>query len=191
MNSGRRVTLLVLLLLSPGLQAHLLKVFAFADGNRIVGSAYFVGGAKASGATITVRTHSGQVLAGLHPDADGRFSYIATARIDHVIVAATGDGHRAQWTVRADELPSDLPAPAGSVGAPAPNPEPATPVRPPAPDPEAHLAGLVERAVARQIRPLREELQAYLDRIWMHDVLGGLGYILGLTGVVMWWRGRP
>ncbi len=190
MNSVRTAVLLGLLLPSPLLQAHLLKVFASAEGSRIDGSAYFVGGTKASGATITVRTPSGRVLAVLHPDADGQFSYTATTRADHVIVADTGDGHRAQWTVRADELAGVLPAPAGNVENPQPHPEPAKPAAAPPPDTEAHLVVVVERAVARQVRPLREELQAYQDRIWMHDVLGGLGYILGLAGLVMWWRGR-
>jgi nickel transport protein len=49
---------------------------------------------------------------------------------------------------------------------------------------------LVERAVARQIRPLREALEAERSRARLHDILGGLGYIAGLAGLALWWRSR-
>jgi nickel transport protein len=48
----------------------------------------------------------------------------------------------------------------------------------------------VERAVARQIRPLREALEAERSRARLHDILGGLGYIAGLAGLALWWRSR-
>ena len=57
--------------------------------------------------------------------------------------------------------------------------------------PEADLARLVEQAVARQVRPLREELLACQEQTRFRDVLGGLGYILGLAGLAAWWRVRP
>jgi nickel transport protein len=49
---------------------------------------------------------------------------------------------------------------------------------------------MIERAVARQVRPLREELMAAQDQARLHDILGGIGYILGLTGIALWWRAR-
>jgi nickel transport protein len=49
---------------------------------------------------------------------------------------------------------------------------------------------MVEQAVARQVRPLREQLIAHQDRIRLQDLLGGIGYILGLAGLVLWWRSR-
>jgi nickel transport protein len=42
---------------------------------------------------------------------------------------------------------------------------------------------MIERAVARQVGPLREQLAGYEDTVRRHDVLGGLGYILGITGI--------
>jgi nickel transport protein len=55
---------------------------------------------------------------------------------------------------------------------------------------EADLAVLVEQAVARQIRPLREELAGAQGQASLRDVLGGVGYILGLAGLLAWWRSR-
>jgi nickel transport protein len=186
----------VILLLGAGTigeaLAHQLRVFAFADGARITGSAYFAGGGAATGARIEVRDDSGALLAELTPDATGHFAYLAQAAIDHRILAISGDGHRAEWRVAADEL----------IGAPrvaAEQPESAldVPTAQTAPAATPLQAGLdpaleaaIERAVARQIRPLREQLIAAEERTRLRDILGGFGYILGLTGLALWWRSR-
>ncbi|MBF0623499.1 MAG: carboxypeptidase regulatory-like domain-containing protein [Magnetococcales bacterium] len=51
---------------------------------------------------------------------------------------------------------------------------------------EQCLSELVEKAVARQVKPLRQRLQALETAVRFQDVLGGLGYILGLTGLGLW-----
>jgi hypothetical protein len=56
--------------------------------------------------------------------------------------------------------------------------------------PDPALEAAIERAVARQIGPLREQLLAAQERVLLRDVLGGLGYILGLTGLALWWTSR-
>ena len=193
-------------LLSPlPAAAHKLKVFATADGDRIQGSAYFAGGSPAAGATILIQDAEGAVLAHLSPDKDGHFSYQAQTGRDHVVVARTDDGHEARWRIGADELAAALARP-GALTQASPAPEPASSgalpqdtttaptTRPPATTPGVELgAGLdprvlaaIEQAVARQVRPLREELNAAQDQIRLHDILGGIGYILGLTGLALW-----
>jgi nickel transport protein len=185
--------LVVCLLLSAPLYAHRLKVFATAEGARIDGEAYFVGGGVAAGAVISVLDAKDRELARLTPDATGSFSYTATQRMDHKLVADTMDGHRASWTVRADELPLTLPLPpdakaataveSASSGEPQTSPSPSMPT-------DRELDFLVERAVARQVRPLREQLTAYGDQVRLHDILGGFGYIAGIAGLGLWWRSR-
>ena len=48
---------------------------------------------------------------------------------------------------------------------------------------QAELEAVVEAVVSRHVTPLREQLNAYEDRLRWRDVLGGIGYILGLTGL--------
>ena len=48
----------------------------------------------------------------------------------------------------------------------------------------------MEQAVARQIGPLRRELQASQQRARLSDIIGGIGLIFGIAGVVLWWRSR-
>ena len=86
--------------------------------------------------------------------------------------------HRAEWPVAAAEF--------ASGGAPAIPPDHGRPVE----RNDAALARLVEQAVARQLGPLRLELQQYADRVRLADLLGGIGFIFGLAGVALWWRSR-
>ncbi|MEJ2463762.1 MAG: hypothetical protein P8098_19340 [Candidatus Thiodiazotropha sp.] len=155
----RRFTLLLIcLLLSQPLFAHKLKVFATAEGERIVGQAYFVGG-----------------------DGAG-------------VVADSLDGHRAVWTLQADEFPSSLPRAEAAGSEPVPSvagtvtESDATTV--PTVPPQGVTEAALERAVARQIRPLREALQGYEEQVRLRDIIGGIGYIVGLAGLGLWWGRR-
>jgi nickel transport protein len=108
--------------------------------------------------------------------------------VDHRVVAETGDGHRAEWRVSAAELAPGFP------GVPSQTPEGgAGPGGAPSNGclAEVDLAAQIEQAVARQVRPLREDLLAAQGTAGLRDVLGGIGYILGLAGLLAWWQSRP
>ncbi|NEX20507.1 carboxypeptidase regulatory-like domain-containing protein [Thiorhodococcus mannitoliphagus] len=196
--------------------AHKLKVFASAVGDRIQGSAYFAGGAKASGATILIQDIAGQTLATLLPDENGSFNYVAREPGDYVVVAKSADGHQAEWRISAAELAPAFPqgsatgadqeidraGPAGEqsqIPSPPDTKEAAADKaastssgtdQPGSAPLDPRLVSAIELAVARQIRPLREQLAASADSARLTDVLGGIGYILGITGLALWWRSR-
>lgn len=147
---------------APAALAHKMKVFAAAEGDRISGYAYFGGGGRAIGARVAAEADGAPVYAGV-TDAEGRFAFPVSKRADHRIVVDGGDGHVGETVVPAAELP-----------------EAAAPVAAPA---TADLEALIEKAVARQVRPLREQLDAYEEKVRWHDVLGGLGVIVGVAGL--------
>ncbi|MEH6473164.1 MAG: hypothetical protein V7752_18155 [Halopseudomonas sp.] len=184
---------LLAVLLSTPVQAHLLKVFVYADGERLQGSVYFTGGVAAAGAQIRILGDNDALLAELSPDSQGEFGYTVSTRRDYRVVADTGDGHRAEWTVAADELVSDLSTAQAKLAA-APTvlgDEPSsTSNRSCSSLSDNELAALIERAVAAQVGPLRRELQAYGDRTRLADIVGGIGFIFGLAGTLLWWRSR-
>jgi nickel transport protein len=191
---GRWFGLALGLLLCLPLQAHKLKVFATAEGEKIIGQAYFVGGAGAGGAAIRITDTDGLVLAQPEPDAEGNFSYRVNRRMDYRVVADSRDGHLASWNLRADEFSSELPgeplteAPVtGGLAAPESAPS-ASPV--PSTASGALTLQQVEAAVARQIRPLREAMQAQEERVRLRDIVGGIGYIIGVAGLGLWWSSR-
>lgn len=179
--------MLVLTALSNTAHAHKLKVFAFAEGDRIEGTTYFVGGTPASGATVEVMSADDRLLATLVPDTDGDFSYEVEAHENHVIVANTRDGHVARWTVAAAEFTGQA---SGSSSQNVDNTT-STGTDDSATKPDNdELARLVEQAVAQQIQPLREQMVRNEDRVRLQDIIGGIGYIMGIFGVVVWWQQR-
>lgn len=195
---SRRAALagLVLLAALPA-SAHRLKVFATAEGRKISGYAYFPGGGRAVRVPVLATGPGGEELGRTTTDEKGCFSLEAKWRCDHTLVVETPDGHKATYRVEAAELPSDLP-PLGGAG------------RQGAPRPQGHGTGekgqpqvaagpvksgqvledAVARAVARELRPLREQLERYEAKRRLHDIIGGIGYILGISGVAFYLLAR-
>ena len=174
----RALLALFLLLLAAPAQAHKLKLFVTTEGPLILGDAYFSGGDKAQDVSGEVKGPDGTLAGKFTTGADGNFRFTAASRMDHIITVDGGDGHTATATILAAELPAALPA----------GPASASPIRaepPPSPEMDA-----VEAAVARQIRPLRQQLDAYEDKLRLHDILGGVGAIFGLFGVLAWVSAR-
>lgn len=189
---------LPLLCTSAVVFAHGLQVRAFADGSRIDGIVTDSSGRAVGGARVVIEDAAGSSLAELTTQLDGRFSYTARAAVDHVILVDGGDGHGARWKLSALELSGGFPGaspehrlhsedPYGTAAQDA-VPGSATSATPYSLNPGLEAA--IERAVGRQLRPLREELIAARDAARLRDVLGGIGYIFGLVGLVLWWRSR-
>lgn len=175
----RALFLLALLCAASPAWAHKIKLFATAEGTTIAGYAYFSGGGRAQEAAVAAAAAGRTVYQG-HTDDQGAFRFEATARADHRLTVDSGDGHVASFTIAAAELPESLPAgDSAMTAAPAAVP----PVFTAAPADDNRLAELVARAVARQVRPLREQLDAYEQTTRWRDALGGIGFIVGLGGL--------
>jgi len=180
-------------------EAHKLKAFASVEGASIIGYAYFSPGGRVHQATVTVLAPDGAEVARLATDDQGNFRFEATRRIDYRITVDGGDGHVASYTVPAGELPETLPgadgappltAPAAAVAtSPAPAAVSAAATAPPAcaagaePADLARLRAVIDQSVSHQLRPLREQIDGWQEKIALHDVLGGLGVIFGLGGL--------
>ncbi len=182
------LTALLLMTGTGGAEAHRLKAFATVEGSSINGSVYFAGMGAARGVDVKMLAPDGRLVAETTTDDQGKFAMTAPQRIDYRIVADTGDGHRAEFLVRAAEfsesLPLQDPAPVQSATGAAAGTAPVT-------TPSAsELEAVIDRAVARQIGLLREQLDASESQLRVRDILGGLGWIAGITGVVCWVASR-
>jgi len=49
---------------------------------------------------------------------------------------------------------------------------------------------MLEKAIAKQLKPLRREIQELKEKSGLRDILGGIGYIFGLLGLVAFLRER-
>lgn len=177
------LAVLALVMSTNPASAHKLKVFATAEGTDIAGSAYFAGGDKAAGVPGRILGADGSLVATFATGADGGFRQRVAVRMDHIIAVESEDGHIARFTIAAADFAGSLPdgPPEGKSESKS---EGKTAVSAP-----ADTAAL-EAAIARQIRPLREQLDAYESRIRLHDLMGGIGTIFGLFGCWAWLQSR-
>ncbi|MCW2274473.1 cobalamin biosynthesis protein CbiM [Rhodoblastus acidophilus] len=181
---SRRLAVALLIALSPATaSAHRLKVFVTAENGALGGYAFFVGGGRPEGADFVVKDGGREVFRG-KTDAHGGFAWRPEAPGDFSVTVDAGDGHWAEAVITADRLGGVAPPTVAN----------ATPLAQPAPvcapnDPDS-LAKLVEaqvdRAVARQVRPLLEAYALAEARVRFNDVMGGVGMIVGLAGAGFW-----
>jgi nickel transport protein len=183
---------LLLLVLAAGFPsaawAHKLNVFAHVEGTQIQGRAYFPGKVPAREIQVTAVAPDGRELGRTKTDQDGRFVLAVRERCETKIVAAGDDGHGAEFILHAAEMPAELPrtVPAeAEAGGPPPAPPAAGQPLPPG----HNVAGQIE-ALRAQVVELREQVYDYEQRLRLRDVLGGLGYILGLAGLACYLLSR-
>jgi nickel transport protein len=168
---------LILLLAATPAWAHKFRLFATVEGQAVHGQAYFSGGSHPQGVAVLLLDGKGETVGQGETDADGRFTVTlpATLSADGYRLLAKVDGHQAQWVL--DGLPmaeTQVLAPQGGGNGP-----------------DDLALATVERAVARQITPLRAQVDALQNTIRLHDILGGLGWLVGVAGLFSWWRSRP
>ena len=166
--------------------AHRLNVFAAWDGARLSGEAYFTGGARAGGIAIRAVASDGKVLAQTRSEKNGGFALppfaVAAVEADVDIVADSGDGHVAHFRITAAEM--------GTPSGAAPSMAASPPVPVAAPSASDGLEAAMDRAVARRIAPLQRQIAEYEAKVRLHDILGGIGYLVGLAGLCFWWLAR-
>lgn len=180
---------LAIFLLTTPAHAHKIKIFAMVEGETVTGYAYAPGGVRLPNNTIEIFDGNKEKVGETKTDANGAFSFTPQKRNNLSFELDTGDGHRTAFLINADELPASLPAAGAPQTAPATTPQTATPQPPSAPETTpasvapAELATLIDQAVAHNIKPLRVQIEAYEQKIRLHDILGGIGYIMGLAGI--------
>ena len=189
------------LLLAPiTVWAHGVSVFAHSEGDTIVVEGSFHDGAKCIGCMVEAFDSLGRKMAEGKTDADGVYSFKTPARTDVLIRLSDPMGHLAEHRMPAADLPESLPAaPAASeTGDEHPHVHahsgPAEGASADSRDERIHdsaeVERVVEKVVARQLAPIRRALEESQRRRRFSDVVGGIGYIVGLLGLILYFRSK-
>jgi nickel transport protein len=163
--------------------AHRVNVFAWAEGDTVFVEAKFSGGKKIIGGKIIVTDSSGvEVLTGLTNDR-GEFSFKRHQPTELKIILEAGMGHRAEWSLPVDDGHADHAADepqskntqAGiHTGAS-----------------RAEIEAIVEKALDKKMKPVLKMLAESQKRgSSIGDILGGIGYIIGLVGIAAYFHSR-
>ena len=180
----------VVLLCSTFVSAHNVIGGVYAIGNQIEGEIGFSNGDMANAGTqVIVLDAAGNELGRTETDDQGLFVFEATQAIDHIFHADLSSGHVIDLTLPAGELPDALKGASSKTTDIVSGTNGSRPSEANLPS-DTELQLLIERAVAKQVKPLRQELAAFKEKASLQDMIGGIGYIIGLCGLGMWWRQR-
>lgn len=173
-----------LMLFAVNAQAHKVISSAWTDGNTLEGEVGFSNGDMAAeGTLVEVFDPDGNKLGESKVDGDGLFRFTPTKPVAHTFRTNLGAGHVAELVVSVNELPESL---AQDETQPKTETVPEASLKPINTD----IQKLVAKAVRREVQPLRKEIASYKEKNDLQSILGGIGYILGLTGVVFYIAAR-
>lgn len=177
--------LLTFCLLYPGVaMAHRVNVFAWVEGDSIHTESKFSGGKRVKEGEVIVYDLKGNKLLSGKTNQEGEFSFKIPQKTAMKIVLRAGMGHMGEWTVPLNEIdPQQSGADATA----------AQKVKSEAPEPEVvkptvdlnQMRHALEQSLDRRLSPVLKRLAEAQDKgPTLRDVLGGIGYILGLMGLV-------
>lgn len=186
---------------APPASAHGVVVFAWVEGDTVHVESKFSGGRRVKAGKLTVLDAEGKELLRGTTDSEGNFHFPLPGPDAIKIVLDAGMGHRGQWTIPAAEIaaaradsPSEAHHRTPSDGA---SPESRRPSSATASQPtakridEAAVEAAVERALDRKLAPVLKMLADSRQKgPSLRDIVGGIGYILGLIGLAAYIHNR-
>jgi nickel transport protein len=181
--------------------AHRVTLFAWVEGDTVYTESKFSGGRRPHDAAIEVHDDKGNQLLVGKTDDEGRFSFKVPRTATLKISLRAGMGHGSSWIIPQTEIEAALASGQADTGIPETRDTAAAPLPSarPAPGGKAvtppqvidrpsadELAAAFEKALDAKLAPLITRLHR-LERVQegfrFTDILGGIGYILGLMGV--------
>ena len=201
-----RVIILVLLgvfLVAGNAWAHRVNVFAWAEGDTVYVESKFSGGKKIMGGDIIVSDSSGVVLLTGRTNDQGEFSFKRPQPTELKIILQAGMGHRAEWTLPVDDGHADHSAyDPRAENADAHNKQISgddqinhqhtkTQAAVYAGPSRSDIEAIVEKALDKKMKPVLEMLaESNAKGPDIGDIIGGIGYIIGLVGIGAYFHSR-
>lgn len=175
------LVLLLVLLFGTECSAHKITVFGYVDQSMVKTESKFSGGRPAKGCQLTVLTGTSPVIVG-HTDEKGRLDFpVPEQHIGFDILVSCGEGHQGKWRIDTEEL-GGFPETPSSTGSP-------QKVTLPAQDSALQL--MIRAELAAALGPIKHQLaELKQDSVSLADIMGGLGYFLGLAGLASYMRFR-
>ncbi len=167
------------------LWAHKVSVYAWVEGDRVFTESFLSSGNRAAHSQIEVFDQHGKKLLTGRTDDQGMFSFKVPQKSDLKIVLRAPAGHRAEFNLKAGDIPLEVDRPGEGqaekdpsiVGVPCIG--------------EEEIQAIVEKVLDEKLGPLQKRLAAYEKRgPRITEIFGGIGYIIGLMGVALYFSHR-
>ncbi len=181
---------LIIIIMDVSVFAHKVNIFAYVEGGKIYTESYFNDGKKCVDSKIEVfDNQENKLLEGL-TDEEGIFCFEAPPEDvingDLKLVLTASMGHRAEYTIPANEL-------RGVAGLTQEKSEES--VSKVSPEISSfdlkEIQSLIEVALDEKLKPMMREIKkSQEDRISPTEIIGGIGYIIGIFGIIAYFLSR-
>ena len=179
--------IIAFLTLSTRVYAHKVNVFAWVEGDMVFVEGYYPGGKKAQNSLVEVYNSRGEKLLEGRTNKKGEFSFKIPAKDDLRIVLTASMGHKNDFTIAAGDLGGLEPSSKESITTTtkADAPPSATTVD------MSRLQVMIDEALDRKLDPVIKLIRnTRKDGPGVTEIVGGIGYIMGLFGLVMYFKSR-
>jgi nickel transport protein len=171
-------------------------VFGYVEDGKVKTISKFSGGKKVMGGKITVFDVDGKQLLQGVTDDNGEFSFDIPSKKGLKIELEAAMGHKNISEIPADQL--GVPDAAPSVGekadetAGSSSSEVTTTEEIPAASDgqDADLEARIEKVLDRKVMPILQMMAEKEDKPGFKDIVGGIGYIVGLMGLFLYMKSR-
>jgi len=184
---------LIIIMINISAFAHKVNIFAYVEGKKIYTESYFNDGKKCVDSKIEVfDNRENKLLEGL-TDEEGMFSFEIPPEDaidgDLKVVLTASMGHRAEYIISADELGDTVGLVKEGLK------EPVSVVFPEVSSFDLkEIQLLIENALDEKLelimREMREIKKSQEDKISPTEIIGGIGYIIGIFGIVAYFLSR-
>jgi len=182
------MSLFLALVVPSSAWAHRLIIYGWVEGDHVITNSRFSNQRPVKGGDIAVFDSAGNLQTKGKTNEKGEFSFQVPGVGALEITLSAGPGHKANWRMSEAELLA-----AGS------HPYHKKAVSNPLPPARGEIEtcnrevveAVVEDALDRKLRPLMQHIAGAAEKqVSFRDILGGIGYILGLVGLASYMRFR-
>ncbi|MBW1847606.1 MAG: hypothetical protein JRJ27_10775 [Deltaproteobacteria bacterium] len=191
----------IFFLYASPVSAHRATIFAWIDGDTVHTQSKFSGGRKAVGAQVEVYDANGHKLLSGKTDNNGDFSFKLPKKTALKIVLQAGSGHHAEWKISAEEIEE---ASGKKAFYEEKNPKVAVnssqtaETDPIEESPKKivtleynELKKMIDESLDKKLAPIIKILADTYNRgPDIRDIIGGIGYIIGLVGIALYVANR-
>ncbi|MBA7501091.1 hypothetical protein ES704_03853 [subsurface metagenome] len=184
---------LIIMMVNISVFAHKVNIFAYVEGDKVYTESYFNDGKKCIDSKIEVFDNQGNKLLEGLTDEEGMFSFEIPSKDvidgDLKVVLTASMGHRAEYIILANELRGVT----GLINEKSEEPIPAV-------SPEIssldlkEIQSLIEDALDKKLKPIMREMieikKSQEDKISPTEIIGGIGYIIGIFGIIAYFLSR-
>ncbi|MBU4602323.1 hypothetical protein KKA86_04415 [bacterium] len=184
---------LIIMMINIPVFAHKVNVFAYIEGDKVYSESYFNDGKKCVDSKIEVfDNRENKLLEGL-TDEEGMFSFdippedVIDGDLRIVLIASMG--HRAEYIIRTGELGKVAELIEEKIE------EPVSAVSPEVSSFDLkEIQLLIENALDEKLEPIMREMReikkSKTDKISPTEIIGGIGYIIGIFGIIAYFLSR-